>query len=231
MKLIEPKVLPHKITDWLKDYDKMLVFFTAKDIEEAISKSPYVDYTSYKVTTTEYFEHPPTYKTILFERTENQTPRQKISYYQQNGRTVQKITNSWEYRLPSEYQGDINEFIITYCLNKLLPFFRDFKWAIYSIGYGPVESYEIYLKTGYMDDLWGNELSLYVPLKALLSNDWKAIETRNTKYWNSYCNPSESKWNNADKTHQQYYDAMMEVFKTPDVKLLKKVLTIKSKLE
>ena len=54
---------------------------------------------------------------------------------------------------------------------------------------------------------------------------------RNTKYWNSYCNPSESKWNNADKTHQQYYDAMMEVFKTTDVKLLKKVLTIKSKLE
>lgn len=224
MKKIEPIVHDHKITDWLNDYKDMLLFFSAEDIDEAIQKSPYTDYTDFEITTTEYFQYPPGYLS-QFERTLNNIPRiKRVSKVNTHGRNETIEIKTWEYRIRSNYQGNINEFIIRYCLNKTVPFFRLFKWSIHSIGYHTTDNYEIYLKTGYADDLWDNELSLYVPVKALLAKDWKAIEQRNINYWKMYCNPSDELWAGTDKTRQQYYDSMLEVFKTPAVINFKKML-------
>lgn len=81
-------------------------------------------------------------------------------------------------RVKNQYQGLKHEKVIRNLLEKRFKWFKNFKWEIYSFEYQDPENYEIYLKTG--------KNSLYVPLKALLKKDIKAIEDRNISYLTGY---------------------------------------------
>lgn len=221
MKKREPKVIETGLIDWLRDKKELVELFGEQEVIDALSQTGYTS-DSHPISSTEYYEFEPQWVTPR-ERTNGQ-PRVEEKKKKVNGREEWVKITKHEWRIPSSYQSGVVSEIMRMILAKKISWFKEFEWAVYGNLSG---NSEIYLHTGYDHDKWeGQELSLYVPLKALLDRDWKAIEKRNMEYWKEYTHPSDRKWNNReeDPTCQEVYDGYIEVFKTPVVQKFKQLL-------
>lgn len=229
MKKREPKVIETGLIEWLTAKEHLRKLFTEDEIVDALAQTEYTS-NSYKISSTEWYEQEPQWCTPR-ERV-GSIPRVEEKNKMVNGREERIKITKHEWRIPSNYQGDVVSQIIRIVLGKKYEWFKEMDWAVYG---NMSNDAEIYLNTEYDHEKWeGQQLTLYVPLTALIEGNWKAIEARNVNYWKEYCNPErKGTWNNRpdNPTYKEVYEGYIEVLNTPEVLKLKKILTNDTKTD
>lgn len=164
-----------KLEDWFTGTDTLRKCgFTLKEIREALKES--IDFD--ELAGVEEYENEPTWQGT-YKIVESDVWVTVIRYLDKGGLTYEarERVKGYKVLVPRKFQSLNHNKVVRYLLEKRFNWFSRLEWEIYGID-STGENYEIYLKT--------SSGSVYVPVKALLAKDKRAIEKRMSDYWSWY---------------------------------------------
>lgn len=129
-------------------------------------------------------------------------------------------TTCYTFLIPNQYQSKEDKFFLN-CIHTEMPELKNFNFKCYH--FDRLDTL-IFLETDLQIN--GHNVSLYIPIHALLNKDVDAIIERHTKYHKDYYNPLKAghSWNQTKEQLQEWQNISLDVLNQPIVKALFAVL-------